>query len=125
MFVVESMYDDLKALAGSKSVKAKPPCGHGHTPNTMQQFIDEYHKKCKKIEGIDDETENQDKLKEEQMKKEQFEHNLKHKFLEKKSIQKCQSKLEERFHRRVLSGLPIYQSEQDESEVVKHRKNKI
>ena len=90
MFVVENMYDHLKALTGSASVKTKPACSHGgHAPNTMQQFIDDYHKKCKRIEGIDDETDNQDKLKEEQLKKLQFEHDLKHKFLEKKSIIKC------------------------------------
>ena len=58
MFVVENMYDHLKALTGSASVKTKPPCSHGHAPNTMQQFIDDYHKKCKWIEGIDDETDN-------------------------------------------------------------------
>ena len=71
MFVVENMYDHLKALTGNTSVKAgKVPCGHSsHGPNTMQQFIDDYHKKCKKKEGIDDTIDNQDKLKEEQLKK--------------------------------------------------------
>ena len=70
MFVVENMYDHLKSLTGSTSVKVKSQCGHsGHAPNTMQQFIEDYHKKCKVKEGIDDETENQDKLKEEQLKK--------------------------------------------------------
>lgn len=70
MFVVENMYDHLKALTGNTSIKATPTCNHsGHAPNTMQQFIDDYHKKCKIIEGIDDETDNQDKLKEEKLKK--------------------------------------------------------
>jgi len=30
MFVVEDMYDHLKALTGNHTVKKKPSCNHGH-----------------------------------------------------------------------------------------------
>lgn len=42
MFVVEDMYDHLKALTGNATKKKKQSCSHGHAACTMKQFISDY-----------------------------------------------------------------------------------
>jgi hypothetical protein len=62
MFVVENMYDHLKVLTGNATKKKKSSCSHGHAPNTMKQFLIDYHKKCNKLDGIVEDTSRSDKI---------------------------------------------------------------
>jgi hypothetical protein len=66
MFVVETMYEPLKAITNNGAKKKKSNCGHGHGPNTMKDFIESYKRKSRLADGIQDNNSDRSEKKQQQ-----------------------------------------------------------